>query len=219
MNRKRYKVVFFDRDGTLTFFNKEKERWRDENVEKWSGKPFELSYDKMMDLFNEASEGRSLWYTGLDDEREFFRRYYRRLLLGEGVTENVNSRADMLLEELWCNNDRVLYPETVQVLEYLKEHGYKMGVISDTSPSLEFSLNQLGIGKYFSSFTASSLVGAGKPDPIIYKAALDAHGAAAEECIYVDDCREEADGAGKLGFTSFWLDRTGKRRAVGSFPT
>ncbi len=38
-----------------------------------------------------------------------------------------------------------------------------MGVISDTSPSLEYTLQQLGIAKYFTSFTASSLVGAGKP--------------------------------------------------------
>ena len=25
----KYKAIFFDRDGTLTYFNKEKETWRD----------------------------------------------------------------------------------------------------------------------------------------------------------------------------------------------
>ena len=54
------------------------------------------------------------------------------------------------------------------------------------------------------------LVGAGKPDPAIYKAALEALGVSAEESIYVDDTETEADGARALGFTSFYLDRGGK---------
>ena len=206
---KKYKAIFFDRDGTLTYFDPEKEKWRDDMISGWSGKPFELSYEKMMDLFNMAGEGKSPWYRNVDDEREFFRRYYRHLLIGEGVTEDINSRADLLLSELWCNEERKLFPETVEVLEYFHSKGYKMGVISDTSPSLKLTLDNLGISKYFTSFTASSLVGAGKPSPIIFNAALDAQGVIAAESLYVDDHRPEAYGAREQGFTSFWLDRTG----------
>ncbi len=205
-----YKAIFFDRDGTLTYFTAEKEAWRDKTISVWSGKLFELSYEKMMDLFHLASEGRKPWYKTLDDEREFFKRYYYHLLVGEGVTENVKNKAELLLNELWCNGDRALFSETVEVLEYFKSHGYKMGVISDTSPSLEFTLQQLGIAKCFTSFTASSLVGAGKPSPIIFNAALEAQGVTASESIFVDDCKEEADGAREQGFTSFYLDRSGE---------
>ncbi|MFR1518889.1 MAG: HAD family hydrolase [Clostridia bacterium] len=161
----KYKAIFFDRDGTLTYFNPEKEAWRDTIISQWSGKPFELPHDKMMKLFGFAAEGRSPWYKTLDDEGEFFKRYYRHLLIGEGVQDELDTRAKLLFTELWCNNDRVLFPETVEVLEYFKEHGYKIGVISDTSPSLAYTLQQLGVAKYFTSFTASSLVGAGKPMP------------------------------------------------------
>ena len=153
-----YKAIFFDRDGTLTYFTAEKEAWRDKTISEWSGKKFELSYEKMMDLFHLASEGRKPWYKTLDDEREFFKRYYYHLLIAEGVTEDVENKAEFLLNEIWCNGDRALFSETVAVLEYFKNHGYKMGVISDTSPSLEFTLQQLGIAKYFTSFTASSFL-------------------------------------------------------------
>ncbi len=207
---KKYKAIFFDRDGTLTYFTKEKEEWRDKQISSWSSKPFGLDYDKMMSLFHLASEGSKPWYKTLDDEREFFRRYYYHLLVGECVTENVEEKAECLLNELWCNGDRALFSETVEVLEYFKKHGYKMGVISDTSPSLEFTLQQLGIAKYFTSFTASSLVGAGKPSPIIFNAALQAQGVSAAESIFVDDCKQEADGAREQGFTAFYLDRSGK---------
>ena len=206
----RYKAVFFDRDGTITYFCKDKELWRDRQISLWSGKPFELSYEKMMELFELASGGKTPWYKTLDDEREFFRRYYRYLIAEEGVTENLDERAEILFGELWCNGDRKLFPETVEVLDYFKSRGYKLGVISDTSPSLEFTLQQLGIAHYFSSFTASSLVGAGKPSPVIYNAALSSLGVTAEESIYVDDYKPEADGARKLGFTSFLIDRSGE---------
>ena len=144
-----YKAIFFDRDGTLTYFTTEKEDWRDRTISEWSGKPFELPYEKMMDLFHLASEGRKPWYKTLQDEQEFFKRYYYHLLVGEGVTEDVENKAELLMNELWCNGDRALFSDTVEVLEYFKKHGYKMGVISDTSPSLEFTLQQLGIAKYF----------------------------------------------------------------------
>lgn len=57
--------------------------------------------------------------------------------------------------------------------------------------------------------TASSLVGAGKPSPIIFNAALNAQGVTAQESIYVDDYKREADGAREQGFTSFLIDRKG----------
>lgn len=204
-----YKAIFFDRDGTLTYFDKEKELWRDQIISQWSDKPFELSYDKMMSLFNLASEGKKPWYKTVDDEKEFFKRFYRHLLIGENVKENLDGRANFLFNELWCNGDRALFPETVEVLEYFYKNGYKMGVISDTSPSLEYTLQQLGIAKYFTSFTASSLVGAGKPSPIIFNTALNAQGVLAQESLYVDDYKPEADGAREQGFTSFLIDRSG----------
>lgn len=175
----KYKAIFFDRDGTLTYFTKEKELWRDNIISEWSGKKFELSYEKMMALFELASEGRRPWYKTLEDERDFFKRYYRHLVIGEGITEDVEIKAELLFNELWCNGDRELFQETIEVLEYFYNKGYKMGVISDTSPSLEYTLQQLGIAKYFTSFTASSLVGAGKPSPIIFNAALNVQGVTA----------------------------------------
>lgn len=204
-----YKAIFFDRDGTLTYYNPEKKKWRDETIESWSGKIFDLPYDKMMDLFHISAEGKKPWYKDISDEQEFYKRYYKNLLIGEGVKEKFDERAEFLFTELWCNNDRLPFPEVIEVLEYFKSNGYKMGVISDTSPSLEYTLQQLHLARYFTSFTASSIVGAGKPSPIIFNAALASLGVSAEDSIYVDDYDVEADGAREQGFTSFLIDRTG----------
>ena len=118
----KYKAIFFDRDGTLTYFDKEKELWRDQIISQWSGKPFELPYDKMMKLFNLASQGKKPWYKTVDDERGFFKRFYRQLLIDEGVKKDIDGRAKLLFNELWCNGDRALFPETVEVLFFTCFH-------------------------------------------------------------------------------------------------
>lgn len=208
----KYKAIFFDRDGTLTYYNPEKKKWMQDTIQSWSGKEFELPYEKMMCLFSKAADGKKPWYKNVEDEKEFFKKYYYDMLFDEGVTDRLEEKSQLLFQELWCNNDRLIFPEVIETLEYFKGKGYKMGVISDTSPSLEFTLQQLGIAKYFTSFTASSLVGAGKPSPIIFNAALNAQGVKAEESLYVDDYDVEADGARDLGFTSFLINRNGDRK-------
>lgn len=111
------------------------------------------------------------------------------------------------MQHLWYLKKQ-LYEETIEVLDYFMSRGFKMGVISDSPPSLEMTLKTANIHQYFSSFTASSLVGVGKPHPKIFNAALRALGVTPEESIYVDDMEVEARGARELGFTSFLIDRS-----------
>lgn len=206
----KYKAVFFDRDGTLVHGDPEWTAFRNRSLKEWSGKEFDNSYDYFMKIFNRVEEGDFPFapYHTVEEELDFFRQWYLFVFDDMGITEKRFERADMLVEKLWYLKKHP-YPETVEVLEYFKNKGYKLGVISDSAPSLEMTLIDCGLHKYFTSFTASSLVGAEKPDPIIFNAALNAQGVTAEESLYVDDYRPEAEGARKLGFTSFLLDRQG----------
>ncbi len=204
----RFKAIFFDRDGTLVRGDPEWTRFRNQNLEQWSGRKFDDSYDYFMKFFQKVLAGGFPFvpYHTVDQELAFFRQWYLYVFEDMGITEKTAERADLLVEKLWYLKKHP-YPETVDVLEYFKNKGYKMGVISDCPPSLELTLEGCGLHRYFTSFTASSLVGVGKPDPAIYQAALAAQGVAAEESLYVDDCPPEADGARALGFASFLLDR------------
>ena len=160
----------------------------------------------MMDLFDKAGypeEG----YRSVEEETAFWRRYYRALLQGEGVADGLEERSEELFQLMWLQGYQ-LYPETVEVLEWFKGHGFRMGVISDTSPSLPLTLEAAGIGHYFECAVCSDLAGAQKPDPRIYQAALDELGVTAEESLYVDDYDVEADGARAMGFTAFHIDRS-----------
>jgi HAD superfamily hydrolase (TIGR01509 family) len=150
-------------------------------------------------------------------ERNFWIKWYQLILADHGVEQNSERLAAELYGRFPFHAMMELYPETLEVLERLKAHGFTLGVISDTFPSLRASLESLGIAGYFDSFTASSVVGASKPDPRIYAAATRSLGVDPRHCVFVDDREEEADGARELGFTAFHLDRQRRQADIAAW--
>ncbi len=209
----RYKAIFFDRDGTLTRNDPGWERFRDEKLSEWAGQPFTFSQEIFDRFFQQVWHGgyKFVPYRNVEQELLFFTQWYRDLFIELGITQNISERIEILVDHLWYLK-KELFPETLKVLEYFQTHNYRLGVISDCPPSLELTLKTVNIHQYFTSFTASSLVGAGKPDPRIFQAAMEAQGVTASESLYVDDFSLEADGARGQGFTAFWIDRTGRNK-------
>ena len=201
-----YKAVFLDRDGTITRESPAKCEERDGIIGKAVGIPdFQLTYEVNMGAFWRAME-MGLDYPTLAKEDAFWTKVFELILQDHGM-KDAEALAAQLSERFCHYKIKEPYPETIMVLEALKARGYRMGVISDTSPSLEESLKRAGIAHYFQSFTCSALVGAGKPDPRIFNTALESLGVEARDSIFVDDCTVEADGAREQGFTSFNIVR------------
>ena len=195
-----YKAAFFDRDHTLIHGDPAAREQRARMIEGWSGKPFVAPED----LFFRVLGDRQL--LTVENEIAFWRNYFAELLRSQGVQEQIETRADALFDAYWLNGG-VVYPETRTVLDWFSTQGYRMGVISDTFPSLKLTLEAVGIADYFSCFVCSDQVGVMKPEPLIYQTALLQLGVSAGESLYVDDYDVEADGARALGFTAFHICR------------
>jgi FMN phosphatase YigB (HAD superfamily) len=199
-NNKTYKAVFFDRDHTLIHGDPVLREQRARMIERWSGKPLLVPDD----LFDRLLGDRQL--LTVENEIAFWRTYFAELLRSQGVAEQIGVRADALFEAFWLKGG-VTYPETRPVLDWFTSHGYRMGVISDTFPSLNLTLEAAGLADFFQCFVCSDQVGVMKPEPLIYQTALDLLNVSAEESLYVDDYDVEADGARNLGFTAFHICR------------
>src|SRR5919198_2826956 len=81
-------------------------------------------------------------------------------------------------------------PETLRVLEELKERGLKLGLISNVSLLPELmreDLRALGILRHLDAATFSSEAGTRKPDPRIFKRLLEELGVPAERAVFVGD--------------------------------
>lgn len=91
-------------------------------------------------------------------------------------------------------------PDTVEVLNYLKEHGYRVGLLSNWSDEVATVWESVPISKLFDTAIFSCRVGMMKPDPRIYLLAAEQMGVKPEECLFIGDGgSRELSGAGKVG--------------------
>ena len=118
--------------------------------------------------------------------------------LGLGLSDK---EKDQISRDRACNMENYIpYPGIVEVLGTLSKT-HKLGIISDTWPSIEPQLEHIGVSQYLSFCTFSCYVGVFKPDKRIYLDALNKAGTAAEETVFIDDVVRNLDGAAALGIT------------------
>jgi putative hydrolase of the HAD superfamily len=101
---------------------------------------------------------------------------------------------------------RVLGATTHALLESLRAHGLKLGLVSnafDPGWLLHRDLEQMGIAERLDFAVFSSEVGKRKPHPEIFERALDALGVASQDALFVGDrLYEDVRGAGEVGMTT-----------------
>jgi HAD superfamily hydrolase (TIGR01493 family) len=88
------------------------------------------------------------------------------------------------------------YPDTATVLAGLRNHGVKTAVVSNIAFDLRPAFDGVGT---VDEFVLSFEVGAVKPDPAIFQAALDRLGVPADRALMVGDSDEADGGARALG--------------------
>ncbi len=91
------------------------------------------------------------------------------------------------------------------VLEALGER-YRLGVVSNFYGNLQAVCESSGLGRLFGVMADSQCVGAEKPEPAIFKAALTALQAAPETTVMVgDSLRRDYEGARRSGMGFIWI--------------
>ena len=136
--------------------------------------------------------------TTVEAEIEQFYRYYSIIsdeldlaLSEEQLRQTARDRA--------CNMaNYVPYPGVREVLETLSRT-HRLGIISDTWPSIEQQLEYIGVSRYFSFATYSCFLGVFKPDPRMYRDALAKSGVSAGKTVFIDDSVANLDGAAAMG--------------------
>ena len=83
-------------------------------------------------------------------------------------------------------------------MEGLKKK-YKIGVISDTDPSIVRVLKNAGLYEYFDQLTFNFELGVNKPSSLIFEHALQGMNLPAKETVFIDDYEKNLDSAANLG--------------------
>ena len=104
---------------------------------------------------------------------------------------------------LYCN----LRDGTEEVLDELKRRGHRLGVISNADGTVEALLEDLGLRRHFEFVIDSGSVGVEKPNPRIFRMALERMGIEPGDAVYVGDLYEiDVVGARGAGMRAYLLD-------------
>jgi HAD superfamily hydrolase (TIGR01509 family) len=102
----------------------------------------------------------------------------------------------------------VLYDDVLPILRGLKTGGLILGLITNLYKDADIILHKLGLDRYLDFVVTSREVGADKPAPPIFLAALERAGVNASEAVYIGDQYEtDVVGARGVGIEPVLIDR------------
>ena len=138
----------------------------------------------------------------------YFERIFARCgIADKGLVEAAfaDLRAYHARSNLW----EVVPDHVPATLDRLKGR-YRMSVISNANGTVRDKLERVGLAPYFESILDSHVVGIEKPDPRIFRLALETAGARPEASLYVGDLYHvDAVGARAAGMHAVLLDPAG----------
>jgi putative hydrolase of the HAD superfamily len=101
-----------------------------------------------------------------------------------------------------------IYPEVMEVLEALRDHGVDMVVLSNWDARLHKVLDGLGLGEYMGQRFISAELGWEKPDPAIYRHVAEILRIPPTGLLSVgDDPRNDVEGPKKAGWRTVQIER------------
>lgn len=109
--------------------------------------------------------------------------------------------------ELWSYPPDALQPDVKEGLRAL-DGRYRLGVLANQQAWIRDTMDRDGIAGFFEVWAVSEEVGAEKPDPAIFRFALERAGAPPDRCAMVGDRLDnDVEAARRHGLWGIWLLR------------
>lgn len=129
------------------------------------------------------------------------------------VFEFTDDQLSAAMSDIFTTNE-----EMVALLPEIKARGKKLVLVSNTSAvHYDWEIRKNGWLTLFDEKVLSHEVGAMKPDPAYYRAAIKAAGILPERCLFIDDIQANIEGARLAGFQTLHFTGTELFRRAMSF--
>ena len=207
---KRYKHLFFDLDRTLWDFEKNSTATLQEvfeifQLEEKGVSSFSSFIEKYIDV-NEAMW--ALYRVGKIQKEELRSIRFKNTLLHFGISDD-----DLALQigEYYIKESPLktnLFPNTIEILEYLREEGYQMHIITNGFEEVQhIKLKNSGLSSFFKEIITSERAGVKKPNSKIFNFSMELAGAQPEESLMLgDDIPVDLHGAKAVGMDQVYFN-------------
>jgi putative hydrolase of the HAD superfamily len=198
-------AILFDMGGTL---RKTAKRTQDEKQQVIRRMMNLVGVERSVETFTRILSRRAKAYKLWAEETHIElneSELWTKWMLPDFSPEQISTMA-VQLNQLYreANGLRVVFPESRDVVLELFRRGYRLGLVSNTTSSVEVPalLKELEITGCFETVALSTVVGKRKPNPAILLDAIQHMGIAPEHCAYVGDrIDRDVAAARKAGFS------------------
>ncbi|RTG94480.1 hydrolase [Thermus scotoductus] len=139
-----------------------------------------------------------------------WREFHRRLFTWMGLEDHAEALSRELVARWKDPATWPLVPGAEATLKALKAKGYPLAVVSNWDATLPEILEVVGLRRYFDHLSVSALSGYAKPDPRLFREALEALGVSPEEAVHVGDAEADLLGAEAVGMRALLFDPLGE---------
>jgi putative hydrolase of the HAD superfamily len=148
-------------------------------------------------------------------QRQFWTGFYVGILADLGYSEDLDVLAQAMYDAFSDPAGYRLFADALPVLDELERRGIVLGLVSNFEPWLREVLELQGVLDRFSAVAISGELGVAKPDPAIFRHALDEAGIRPEHAVYVGDSPDaDVAGARAAGIDPVLIDRFGRYPVV-----
>jgi putative hydrolase of the HAD superfamily len=144
------------------------------------------------------------------NDRAWWKQVVRRSMHDKAFVES--DAFDVFFEELYLYFAKPeawgIYPEALEVLEALRDHGADLVVLSNWDARLHAVLDGSGLGEYLPQRFISAELGWEKPDPSLYRHVTEILRLPPTALLNVgDDPRNDVEGPRKAGWHAVQIER------------
>ncbi|MGS2618217.1 HAD family hydrolase [Micromonospora sp. LZ34] len=221
-------AVLFDLDATLLDYGEAAYRRTVQRVcTSLATRYGDIDRDRLADIYLsvnrarfQAAEGRIARTShGSADGTSIWREGWHRALLETGCTDDeaLTSAVDLYAEDR--RRSYRLYDDAIDVLRTIRQRDLPVGIVTNGPAATQREkIAVTGLAEHVQVVIVSGEVGVAKPDPTIFRLALDALGVPAERSWYVgDSLRVDITGARRAGWgKAIWVNRAGVACPPGS---
>ena len=209
------KHIFFDLDRTLWDFEKNSENALKQLFDETADRHHLPSFHKFLNVYKEVNA--KLWTKygkgkitkeELRDER--FNKTFQKLEVFDETLGPYFGEHYIRISPF----QTALFPDAKEVLAELKKEGYHLHIITNGFKDVQhIKLETSDIKSYFDVILSSEELGVNKPNPVIFKKALEMAGAKAENSTMIGDNLEvDVIGATNVGMHGIHFDPEGRMK-------
>ncbi|MDD5370853.1 MAG: HAD-IIIA family hydrolase [Anaerolineaceae bacterium] len=214
-------AVLFDLGSTLMYFDSTWPKVIDEANHSFAQALHRHGFDSNTDEIVGEYRRRVREYQEQESTefREFTAQYILRCVLVEkGFSQVSDARLASVLKENFAVSQAHWQPETeaIPTLQRLRELGYRLAIVSNAGDDADVQVlvDKAGIRPYFEVILTSAEAGVRKPNPSIFRRALDRMGLSPAQTVMVGDLLgADILGAHNAGMPGIWITRRADRQA------